>query len=76
MLSQETTITYEKKLKIVEPPILFEYNLDDKGLIKSNEIFDFEKGEMINQRQFCSNSIIVSERNLEDQTSIDEEKKK
>ena len=31
---------------------------------------------MINQRQFCSNSIIVSERNLEDQTSIDEEKKK
>ena len=42
VLSQESTITYEKK-----PHPVFEYNLDDKGFIKSNDIFDFEKCQMI-----------------------------
>ena len=59
VLSQESTITYEKK-----PPILnFEYNLDDKGFIKSNDIFDFEKCQMLTQRFDCLNSIIVSDKN-------------
>lgn len=72
VLSQESTITYDIIDQTNKKPLVpvFEYNLDDKGFIKSNDIFDFEKCQMLTQRFDCLNSIIVSEKNYEEGESL------